>query len=360
MTHKADAAAPRSRALETAILVLAAVGIAIATYLVLAHAGIGGHLCEAIATETVSCDKVAASEWSVLFGVPLAAWGAVAYVAVLALGLAARAGRPGSAAGALVLLTGAMSLVAVGLAYISEVIIGALCPFCAASWVVSIVLLVLSVRLARREGGVGAALARDAEAARRRPAPWAVLAVALLAIAAALLAGYRRHPVTAPAGPLTVLEFSDYECPFCARMHEQNKDVVRQNPQLRLERRHFPLDQACNPKIKRPFHVGSCELARAALCADAQGKFPEMDDALFANQQAKLPVDTLARQVGLDLARFRACVESSDTAARLRQDIDQGIALGLRATPSYAVEGKLYEGDLGKLLEEAAKARRRN
>jgi protein-disulfide isomerase/uncharacterized membrane protein len=359
MTTQPVPAALRSRALETAIAVLAALGLAIAIYLVLAHAGVGGRLCEAISSERVSCDKVAASEWSVLLGVPLAAWGALAYLAALGLGAVARrpAAPPGSAGGALVLLTGAMAAVAVVLAYVSEVLIGALCPFCAASWVVSIALFVLSIRLARRAGGVAPALRADVAAAGGRRGAWVAAAGALVLAAGGLLALYRDRPAAAASGPLTVLEFSDYECPHCARMHGVNRTIVATNPQLRLERRHFPLDQACNPKITRAFHVGSCEAARAALCADAQGKFEPMDDALFANQQAKLPVETLAGQVGLDLGKFRACLAAPETAARLRQDIDQAIALGVRGTPNHTMDGRLQEGDLAKVLADAAKAR---
>ncbi|BDG04140.1 vitamin K epoxide reductase family protein [Anaeromyxobacter oryzae] len=357
MTQKVESAVPRSRALETAILVLAALGFAIAVYLVLAHAGIGGHLCQALESERVSCDKVAASEWSILAGVPLAAWGALAYAAAFGLAYAARQSDAAAGLGLLVVLAGAMSAFAVFLAYVSEVVIGALCPFCALSWMVSFAILGCSLALARRAGGVGAAIRSDLQAARRRPVAWLPFPLALAIVAAGLLVAYRSRTVAAVTGPLTVLEFSDYECPYCARVHATDKQLVQQNPQLRLERRHFPLDEACNPKIKRPFHVGSCELARAALCADAQGKFAAMDDALFGNQQAKLPVESLASQVGLDLPRFKACLDSPDTATRLREDIDQGIALGVRATPSYAVNGKLYEGDLAKLLADAAKAK---
>ncbi len=361
MTQKAEAAAPRSWALETATLLLAALGFAVAVYLVLAHAGIGGHLCQALESERVSCDKVAASEWSILAGVPLAAWGALAYAAAFGLAFAARRrdAPPGACGGFLVLLTGAMSAFAVFLAYVSEVVIGALCPFCAVSWTVSFALLACSIVLARRAGGVGAAIRNDVQAARRRPLVWIPFAALLLGTGAGLLVAYRSRPALAATGPLTVLEFSDYECPMCARVHETNRELLQRNPQLRVERRHFPLDEACNPKVKRPFHVGSCELARAALCADAQGKFAAMDDALFGNQAAKLPVETLAAQIGLDLPRFTACLDSPEAATRLREDIDQGIALGVPGTPSYAVNGQLYKGGLADLLAEAAKAKRR-
>lgn len=355
--NKAVPAAPPSRALEFTLLALSALGLGISVYLVLVHAGMGGQICDL--SETVSCDKVAASPWSVLLGVPLAAWGALAYLAVGAISaLAARrdAPHPGFGGGLLVVATGLMSATAVFLAYVSEVLIGALCLFCAGSWLTSFALLFASWRLARRAGGVGPALRADLAAVARRAMPFAALAGVLALLAAGLFAGYRlARPHIAAAGatePLVVLEFSDYECPVCARMHRDNKDLVAKNPWLRLERRHFPLDDACNPIVKRPFHVGSCELSRAALCADAQGRFKAMDDALFANQESKVPVDALAGQVGLDLDRFRACMTSPDTAARLQADLSQGVALKVRATPSYVVDGKVYAGNLAEAIAQ--------
>jgi protein-disulfide isomerase len=113
-----------------------------------------------------------------------------------------------------------------------------------------------------------------------------------------------------------------------------------------LVRRHFPLDSECNAVVKRPMHPAACELARAAICAEAQGKLEPMDDALFANQQAKRPVEEVARAVGLDLAAFRRCLASPATEERLRSDIEAGVRVGLNATPTYVVGGRPYAGRL--------------
>jgi protein-disulfide isomerase len=96
--------------------------------------------------------------------------------------------------------------------------------------------------------------------------------------------------------------------------------------------------------------VGACELARAGICAEAQGRFEAMDDALFANQAEKAPVEELARRMGLDLDRFNACLASAETEARLQRDIQEGIKAGIRGTPSYVVDGKPFPGDLAQLL----------
>ncbi len=389
---KSKHAAPthtRSRALEGAILALSLVGAALSVELALLHARVhaGGASSFCAISERVNCDTVALSPWSVALGVPLAAWGALAYLAVAGLSAAALGrGRPheGWPAGLLAVATGALAATAVVLAIVSEVVIGAFCILCAASWLISFALSALSWRLARQAGGVGPALRADARALRARPGPSFGAAATLVLAAVALVAGYAGTgraapprapapgvatppPAVAPALPATagaepgsrvVHEFSDYACPFCARVHVTDKPLRAQRPDVRIVRRHFPLDDACNPKLTRPFHVGACELARAGICAEAQGRFEAMDDALFANQAEKAPVEELARRVGLDLDRLRACLAAPETEARLKSDIQEGIQAGIRGTPSYVVDGKVFPGDLAQLLGAPSSAER--
>jgi protein-disulfide isomerase/uncharacterized membrane protein len=370
----ATPAATPSRALAVALLVLALAGLAVAIELVVLHArvtaGAGPSFCTV--SEHVNCDKVAASRWSVLLGVPLAAWGALAYLVVAGMAAAALPrSRPHPAwpAGLLVLVTGAMSAAAVALAAISELVIRSLCIVCAVSWAISFALLIVSWRLAKRAGGPRVALAHDLGVVRGRPLPAAAAAGVLALLAGALLAWYARSPAPAaigggavgspvgPPGSVVVYEYSDYQCPFCARMHDAIKPLLARRPDIRVLRRQFPLDDACNPKVARPFHVGACDQARAAICAEAQGLFDAMDDALFANQEGRAPLEAVARQAGLDLEKLRACMDSPETSHRLREDIADGIAAGVRATPSYAYQGKLYQGELPPVLGGATRER---
>ncbi|HSN15459.1 MAG TPA: thioredoxin domain-containing protein, partial [Anaeromyxobacteraceae bacterium] len=77
-----------------------------------------------------------------------------------------------------------------------------------------------------------------------------------------------------------------------------------------------------------------------------QGRFAEMDDALFANQQAKRPVEELAARIGLDVPLFRTCLADPETARRLSSDVATGIQIGVKATPTYVVNGVQYAGEL--------------
>jgi protein-disulfide isomerase len=151
-------------------------------------------------------------------------------------------------------------------------------------------------------------------------------------------------PLPPAKGPAIL--FSDYECPFCGIAHQELKEVLRLRPDIQVVRRHFPLDQACNPLLKHPMHLRACEKARASICAEAQGRLEDMDDALFASQKDAVTVLELAARLKLDLGRFRACLAAPSTEARLAADVEAGIAAKLRSTPTYVVDGTLHEGKL--------------
>jgi len=353
--------APR-RALALA-LVLAIAGIAVSASLVRLHARAhAGYTSFCAISETVNCDRVATSRYSVLLGVPVAVWGVLGYSAAAALAAWALArGAAGRARGALLVVAGVAVAASIALAFVSKALIGAWCLLCVGSWVIAGALLAAAWRACPE--GAGPAIAADVAAARAHAGRTVAIALVGAGALAALIAWYPRYWATRAAPPpaaqpsaaqgappvggaRVLVEFSDYECPFCARAHEQLAALRVARPDLRIVRRHFPLDEACNPAVKRSIHPGACELARAAICADAQGRFAAMDDALFANQAAKAPVSVLAARIGLDVPKLEACLSSSETARHLAADIADALKLGVRATPSYVVEGRVFTGEI--------------
>jgi uncharacterized membrane protein len=359
-------AAPASRAVPAAILVLALAGLGVAIDLWVlhhrAHAG-GTAFCDI--SDTVSCSKVALSPYAVFLGVPTAAWGALAYLAVA--GLAATAlgrRRPGPAwpGGLLLILTGLMSLGAVALAAVSELVIHAFCIMCSVSWALSFALLGLSVALARRAGGARAAIRADLEALRAGRRAARAGAAGLAAAAVALLAVYALAPPQgAPAaklptdlaaiprgepGSLVIYEFSDYLCPHCAVMHQEERSILARRPDVRFVRRFFPLDASCNPRLPTTIHPGSCDLARGGICAERLGRFEPYDDLAFATQNASPGPEKLAQQVGLDLGAFRDCMAAPETDRRLASDIQFGAQANVTFTPALQIQGKIYSKEL--------------
>jgi protein-disulfide isomerase len=147
-------------------------------------------------------------------------------------------------------------------------------------------------------------------------------------------------PRGSPTAPVTMIEFSDYQCPYCKRYADQTvpallKDYV-QTGKVRYAFRDFPLTQ---------IHPLAAKAAEAARCAGDQGKYWEMHDKLFANpgelQAEKLRVH--ARSIGLDEAAFRACLDESRHAAAVQKDLDAGAELGITGTPAIVVG--LSDGD---------------
>ena len=131
---------------------------------------------------------------------------------------------------------------------------------------------------------------------------------------------------------LTLVEFSDYQCPFCARHVVQTlpqiiNDYVKTG-KLKYFRRDFPLES---------IHPVAAKAAEAAHCAGEQGKYWEMHDRLVAHVRS-LDAKSMpehAKALGLDAARFRQCYDSGKYAARVRSDVADGLKAGVSGTPMF-------------------------
>jgi predicted DsbA family dithiol-disulfide isomerase len=138
-----------------------------------------------------------------------------------------------------------------------------------------------------------------------------------------------------PMAPVTIVEFSDFECPYCGQAHPILAHVMDElEGRVRLVFRHFPLSA----------HPNAMPAARAAIAAGNQGKFWEMHDMLFEHQ-GQLEEDDLARyaeELGLDMARFRTDLASAETQRVIERDRELGERLGVEGTPSFFVNGRHY------------------
>ena len=146
-------------------------------------------------------------------------------------------------------------------------------------------------------------------------------------------------PVLGPANaPVTLIEFSDFQCPFCARVMPTLKRVKEAyGDRVRIVWKDFPLTS---------IHPQAFKAAEAGQCAREQGKFWELHDRLFANQQALEP-DALkqhAAAVGLDVTMFNACFDASKYGERVQQQMSVGSQLGVGSTPTTFINGRLVSG----------------
>ena len=146
---------------------------------------------------------------------------------------------------------------------------------------------------------------------------------------------------------LTMVEFSDFRCPFCRRAAQYLKIVLADHKEdAKFVFKHFPLDKACNPKLGRSLHPGACRLAEGSVCADMQGKFWEFHDAAFESEGTVSDslINDMAKDIGLDIKQFRSCLESGQGMEIVRQDIDEAQKLGLRQTPILFLNGRALRG----------------
>jgi len=148
--------------------------------------------------------------------------------------------------------------------------------------------------------------------------------------------------VTGPANAkVTLIEYSDFECPYCLRHYDTTKQIMQAYPNdVRVVYRHFPLS----------FHANAQKAAEAAECAGAQGKFWEMHDKIYeANRAEKMGVDAwkqAAKDLKLDSAKFDKCLDSGETAKRIASDQEEGSGAGVAGTPATFVNGEMVEGAL--------------
>ena len=143
-----------------------------------------------------------------------------------------------------------------------------------------------------------------------------------------------------PLGPadakVTIIEFSDYECPYCKRAEASVEEVRKvYGDKVRIAYRNYPL----------PFHANARPAANAALCANEQGKFWEMHDKLMeAKDLSAANLQQLASDTGLDRKKFDDCLAAERYKDQIDKDLAAGQAAGVNGTPAFFINGRLLDG----------------
>ncbi|MBN2718972.1 MAG: thioredoxin domain-containing protein [Deltaproteobacteria bacterium] len=327
-------------------------------------------------SEGLNCETVALSPYSVFLNLPVSIWGIMGYLlifvfAAVSLKLNDR-GRP---------LIGAISgfstiafLSSLLLATISFAKIDSMCLFCMGTYAVNSILLILSIiMLVKGPKNPFTAVRDDLIFLTRKPLLLGfivIMGIGPMAIAYARITPYwhtagfddmpsfstgidedGNHWIGAATPSVTIIEYTDYECPYCRKAHKQLRELLSKYAgKVRVVHRHFPLDQACNPKIKQKFHQFACHFSTAVECAARGDKFWEMNDAIFSSQETQkaetIDVEKFAIQLGLDRSEFNQCLKDESIQKIILKNINQGIADYVSATPTFVVNGQAFKGRL--------------
>jgi protein-disulfide isomerase len=155
----------------------------------------------------------------------------------------------------------------------------------------------------------------------------------------------------ASQAPVTIVEFSDFECPYCGALYPTLKEVEKNyGDKIKVVYRQFPLAS---------IHPNAQKAAEASLCANEQQKFWELHDAMFTDQR-NLSVNALkqkAAALNLNTDQFNSCLDSGKYVDVIRRDVADGTKLGVSGTPAMFVNGRYLSGaqpyqEISKIIDD--------
>ncbi len=145
-------------------------------------------------------------------------------------------------------------------------------------------------------------------------------------------------------GPITVVEYSDFLCPWCRNLAMAFANYLPQSGnRVTIYFKEYPLDQSCNANIHASVHSGSCWMALGGICAQEQSKFWTYHDKVFSGPPENPHRDDVLRiatEIGLNVPAFEACLAAPKTTERLKADIAEGKQIDVTGTPTLLINGK--------------------
>lgn len=150
--------------------------------------------------------------------------------------------------------------------------------------------------------------------------------------------------------PVTIVKFSDFQCPHCRQGAQALHPVLAANKdKVRFVYRNFPMDSSCNRGTEGRGHPAACDASRALICASKDGQFQKFYETIFEHQpelKAGKIAEQLSEWTGFDREKLRACMTDPATESQLLSDIEEGLKLDIAATPTFYINGRIVEGAL--------------
>jgi protein-disulfide isomerase/uncharacterized membrane protein len=372
------------------VVILAIIGLGVSVMIEVVHRRLAADVNYASfcnVSANVNCDVVLSSRYAWLAGISVGVWAILFYIGVLVVALGASTATRAKLRGTFGTLTFTAAiwglLFSIYMAAIAFAILHAVCLMCTSLYLVNIGLFGAAWRLRAKLKPSGRRQATERAGQDRMVVIASILvAVVLVGIGSWEAFGRSAHLASASDierqrpdfyrwyfaqprtdlpdhsnrntrgradAPVTIVEFSDFECGHCAAFHKSLDEVLhRVGRNVRVVFRHFPLDAACNPTVPTHVHPQACLAAIAAECAAEQGKFWQYHNVLFDHQQelGRSFLMQYAARLGLDGSRFAECLGSADARARVEHDVEEATQLGIDSTPTIFINGRTIKGAL--------------
>lgn len=371
------------------------VGLCVALYTLWHHVAInndalnGATFCNI--NSYINCDAVALSKYSAIMGYPVAGLLVIFYALLMTLGLslynlqgkALDSNKSYALAGSLFALSTFALIPTFLLAYLSVFELKLLCLLCVTSYVVNLVIWILSLLIKKSQNAPHFSLPPRAS--------WTLLVIVsgVFALSPVIFKGLiggtkiepallntvlqqhftnTQNPITTMGVPslgpetasIVVVEYSDFQCPHCARASSVVPQVVLAHSDVRFLFKNFPLDPNCNPTMQNRGHPLSCLAAKAGHCVFKQKgsqSFFNFEKLIFANQStlsSDFIYQTGEAHSGLSQEDLKTCMNSPETHQFIVDQVNEGVAAGVAGTPSLYVNGKRLEyGTVASVLKAA-------
>ena len=326
--------------------------------------GSTGHFCSI--NTVVDCNGVAQSKYSSFLGIPLAVYGVGFYLMIIGLLLIDKLINKFNLfkhfedfkhpLNYIHLMAIFSVFVAITLAYISTFQLHKICILCYITYGINALIFMLLARLSVKESVK--VTVHDVKAfAKNSKNKFLFPFLSLLFVMMVLTANQTQLMVPSPQdildrgnvlgdqnSYLKVSMFTDYNCPYCARMNTEAHELVENMDGVRIERIEYPIDRTCNPKVKGKGFKHSCQAARYALAAKEQGKYVMMSSLLFEHNDnlSEKNILRVARKHGFDTKKLYADAHSPKIKEELSDNIKKATDTGINSTPSTKIGVKIY------------------
>jgi len=355
------------------VLLVSLIGLIDSIYLSISHYRIYtdiGYKSFCAISGSINCDTVSLSPYSLFMGIPVPVWGIIGYIVFLwLLFYALPQGHSRKKIWTwLFLLAFIFSACSILLSLISLYVIHSYCIMCIVSYAVNLLLLYLTWIIRRRFKcePVFKALIIDKKYLVPHIVPGFLIFISCTLLLILFFPPYWKisypelskniatgvtpdgHPWIGSENPeMEIIEFSDYRCFQCKKMHYYLRFLVQEKDRkIRLIHRHFPMDHAINPIVKRPFHQGAAKLALVSIVSMQKGKFWEMNDALFSisRQTELINLKKIAELSGINYNDIKNVFHNNEAMDILKKDILAALKFGLTGTPGFVIDGNVYTG----------------